>query len=157
MRGYLTRQERVWSSGIGLAGAVIAFLRKERCVHLGRDGFSPLPVLRLPAISSPGGLSEAGERRGMETEQLPQQQLKMHHQKGFWCKGARSWPCSPDGPAAPLSPVPSPVQPPRALGGILGGAGCWDFLLHLGKRTKQGVWRAWQPVWVWGKVLSELH
>lgn len=79
--------------------------RKERSINLSGDGFSLLPVPMLPAAASLAGLREAGKRSGRETEQLPQQQLKMHHPKGCRCEGARSWPCSPDGPAGPLPPL----------------------------------------------------
>lgn len=76
----------------------------------------------------------------METEQLPQQQLKMHHQKGFFLQGSKE--------LSSRSSVPSPVQPPSSLGCVLGGGGCCDFLLHLEKWTKEDIWRAWKPVWV---------
>jgi len=65
-------------------------LRNETYINLSRDEFSLLPVLMLPEATSLAGLKEAGNRSRRETEQLPQQQLKMNYQKVCPFKGARS-------------------------------------------------------------------
>lgn len=62
----------------------------------------------LPAAASLAGLTGAGNRSRRETEQLPQQRLKKHHQKVCPRKGARRSPSSSGVPGGPL-PFPGEV------------------------------------------------
>lgn len=88
----------------------------------------------------------------MKTEQLPQQQLKMHQLKEVLMQGSKGLATL----TLSRSSVPSPCSHPVHWGAFWEQVGAVTSFCTLKRGQKQGIWRAWKPVWVL-ETLGQSH